>query len=146
MEEIAIPILIIVVILLALLVTNFVIVPQGHAYVLEMLGQYKTTWQAGPHLKVPFIERVVRKISLKEQVLDFPPQKVITKDNVQIDLDSVIYTTVFEPRLYTYGIENPISGLQNLCATTLRNVAGEMELDQLLSSNNSSASWQIHTS
>ena len=118
----------------AFVIRNIVVVPQGYAFVLERLGRYKCTWQAGLHLKIPFIERIVKKISLKEQVLDFPPQKVITKDNVQIDLDSVIYVTVFNPKLYTYGVENPISGLQNLCATTLRNVAGEMELDQLLSS------------
>ena len=128
---------ILLIIIGVLVIRNIVIVPQGYAFVLERLGKYSCTWQAGLHLKMPFIERIVKKISLKEQVLDFPPQKVITRDNVQIDLDSVIYTTVFNPKLYTYGVENPIAGLQNLCATTLRNVAGEMELDQLLSSRDS---------
>lgn len=120
--------------LIALIVTNIVIVPQEHAYILEFLGKYKTTWAAGLHVKIPIVERIVKKISLKEQVLDFPPQPVITKDNVSVSIDSVVFAKVFDPRLYTYGVENPIAGLQNLSATTLRNIIGSMELDQTLTS------------
>ncbi len=110
------------------------IVPQEQTYVIEFLGRYKTTWEAGLHIKIPFFERIVRKISLKEQVLDFPPQPVITKDNVSVSIDSVVFAKVFNPRLYTYGAEKPIAGLQNLSATTLRNIIGSMELDQTLTS------------
>ena len=124
--------LIILILVFALLIKNIVIVPQGHAYVLERLGKYRGSWQAGLHLKVPFIERVAKKISLKEQVLDFPPQPVITKDNVTMQIDSVVFCKVFDPQMYTYGVESPVSGLQNLAATTLRNIIGEMELDQTL--------------
>ena len=120
--------------LIILIVTNIVIVPQEHAYILEFLGKYKTTWAAGLHVKIPIVERIVKKISLKEQVLDFPPQPVITKDNVSVSIDSVVFAKVFDPRLYTYGVENPIAGLQNLSATTLRNIIGSMELDQTLTS------------
>lgn len=121
-------------VLLFLIFTNIRVVPQGQAYVLENLGKFKTVWEAGIHLKVPLIERIARKVSLKEQVLDFPPQPVITKDNVTINIDSVVFARVFDPRLYTYGVESPISGLQNLSATTLRNIIGELELDQTLTS------------
>ena len=110
------------------------IVPQAEAYVVERLGKYKATWEAGLHLKLPFIERISRRVSLKEQVLDFPPQPVITKDNVIVSLDSVVFCKVFDPQLYTYGVENPITGLQNLASTTLRNIIGDMELDQTLTS------------
>ncbi|MBQ1396647.1 MAG: SPFH/Band 7/PHB domain protein [Eubacterium sp.] len=126
--------IIVIAIIIAILVSCIRIVPQEHAYIVEFLGKYKTTWGAGLHLKVPFFERVVRKISLKEQVLDFPPQPVITKDNVSVNIDSVVFAKIFDPRLYTYGVENPISGLQNLSATTLRNIIGSMELDQTLTS------------
>ncbi|MBQ6468823.1 MAG: SPFH/Band 7/PHB domain protein [Lachnospiraceae bacterium] len=127
--------LIIVLILVAwLLIANIRVVPQGQAYVIENLGRFKCVWDAGLHLKVPFFERVAKKVSLKEQVLDFPPQPVITKDNVTVNLDSVVFCKVFDPRLYTYGVESPIAGLQNLSATTLRNIVGELELDQLLTS------------
>ena len=126
--------IILIVIALILFFTNIRIVPQAHAYVIEHLGKYKTTWQAGLHVKTPFIERVAKIISLKEQVLDFPPQPVITKDNVTMQIDSVVFMKVFDPRLYTYGVENPIAGLQNLSATTLRNIIGDMELDQTLTS------------
>jgi len=126
--------IILVIIALILFFTNIRIVPQAHAYVIEHLGKYKTTWQAGLHVKTPFIERVAKIISLKEQVLDFPPQPVITKDNVTMQIDSVVFMKVFDPRLYTYGVENPIAGLQNLSATTLRNIIGDMELDQTLTS------------
>lgn len=125
---------ILLILFLALLIANIVIVPQGHSFVLEHLGKYKATWQAGLHVKIPVLERVVKRISLKEQVLDFPPQPVITKDNVTMQIDSVVFMRVFDPQLYTYGVENPISGLQNLSATTLRNIIGDMELDQTLTS------------
>ena len=125
-------IIIIAVIVLWLLLTNIRVVPQAEAYVIERLGKYKATWNAGLHLKVPFIERVARRVTLKEQVLDFPPQPVITKDNVTMQVDSLVFMTVMEPMLYTYGINNPIVGVQNLAATTLRNIIGEMELDETL--------------
>ena len=127
------PVILIIVILI-LLFDNVRIVPQAHTYITELLGKYHKTWEAGIHLKIPFFERVVTKISLKEQVLDFPPQPVITKDNVSMDIDAVIFAKVFDPRLYTYGVEDPIRGLQNLSATTLRNIIGDMELDQTLTS------------
>ncbi|MBE5997474.1 MAG: SPFH/Band 7/PHB domain protein [Lachnospiraceae bacterium] len=127
--------LIIVAVLVAwLLISNIRVVPQGQAFVIENLGRFKCVWDAGLHLKIPFFERVAKKVSLKEQVLDFPPQPVITKDNVTVNLDSVVFCKVFDPRLYTYGVESPIAGLQNLSATTLRNIVGELELDQLLTS------------
>ena len=124
---------ILVLIVLALVITNVRIVPQANAYVLERLGVYSGTWNAGLHLKVPFIDRIVRKISLKEQVLDFPPQSVITKDNVTMNIDAVVYAHVFDPMKYCYGVENALLGLQNLTATTLRSVIGDMELDATLS-------------
>ncbi len=124
----------IAVFVIVLLICNIRIVPQAQAYILEHLGKFKCIWDAGIHLKVPFIERVARKVSLKEQVLDFPPQPVITKDNVTVNLDSVVFCKVFDPKLFTYGVESPIAGLQNLSATTLRNIVGELELDQLLTS------------
>ena len=129
-----ITLIIIIIIIAAILAMCLRIVPQEQAYIIEFLGKYKTTWGAGLHLKLPIVERVVRKISLKEQVLDFPPQPVITKDNVSVSIDSVVFAKVFDPRLYTYGVENPIAGLQNLSATTLRNIIGSMELDQTLTS------------
>lgn len=129
--------IVLLIIVIYLIATNVRIVPQAQAYVVEYLGQYRATWVAGLHLKIPFLERVVKKVSLKEQVLDFPPQPVITKDNVTMMVDSVTYCRCFDPRLYTYGVENPIVGLQNLSATTLRNIIGEMELDQTLTSRDS---------
>lgn len=125
---------IILVIVIILLFSSIKIVPQGSAFVIERLGKFKSVWEAGLHIKIPLIDQVVRRVSLKEQVLDFPPQPVITKDNVTVDLDSVVFCKVFDPKLYTYGVENPIAGLQNLSATTLRNIVGELELDQLLTS------------
>lgn len=110
------------------------IVPQQTCFIIERLGKYNTTWEAGLHVKVPIIDKVVSKISLKETVLDFPPQDVITKDNVSMSIDSVVYASVFDPEKYTYGINNPILGLQSLTATTLRSIIGAMELDQTLSS------------
>lgn len=120
------------IIVLILLIRNIRIVSQGYCYVIERLGVYHTTWNAGIHIKIPFIDKVVRKISLKEQVLDFPPQSVITKDNVTMTVDSVVYVKVFDPKLYTYGVENPKLGLQNIAATTLRSVIGNMNLDDTL--------------
>ena len=122
------------IIIAALVIANIRIVPQGYVFVIEHLGRYKTSWHAGLHVKVPFLERIVKNISLKEQVLDFPPQPVITKDNDTMQIDSVVFMKVFDPSLYTYGVENPIAGLQNLSATTLRNIIGDMELDQTLTS------------
>ena len=124
----------ILILIFVIIVRNIRIVAQAHCYVLERLGQYQTTWNAGLHVKMPIIDRVVAKISLKEQVLDFPPQSVITKDNVSMKIDSVVYAKVFDAKLYTYGVENPMIGLQNLAATTLRNIIGSMELDATLSS------------
>ena len=126
--------IVLLVIAVWLIITNIRIVPEATAFVIERLGKYKETWNAGLHLKVPIIETVSRKVSLKEQVLDFPPQPVITKDNVIISLDSVVFCKVFDPQMYTYGVDNPLSGLQNLAATTLRNIIGDMELDQTLTS------------
>ncbi len=121
-------------IVLVLIFANFKIVPQGSEMVTELLGKYHNTWGAGLHLKIPFIERIVKKITLKEQVLDSPPQPVITKDNVTMQIDTVVYFRVFDARLYTYGAVNPISALENLTATTLRNIVGELELDGTLTS------------
>lgn len=127
-------ILVLVAIAVYLVATNVLIVPQAYELVVERLGEYSHTWSAGLHVKVPFIDRVVKKVSMKEQVLDFPPQPVITKDNVTMDIDSVVYVHVFDPFKYCYGVENPLVGLRNLTATTLRSVIGDMELDQTLSS------------
>ena len=127
-------VIVLIVILLAIIVANVRIVPQAHCFVIERLGEYSATWQAGLHVKFPFIDRVARKVSMKEQVLDFPPQPVITKDNVTMNIDSVVYAHVFDPVKYSYGVENALMGLQNLTATTLRSVIGDMELDQTLSS------------
>lgn len=123
-----------VIILLIIIIRNIRVVPQERAYVIERLGKFHTVWTAGLHIKIPFIDAIVNKISLKEQVLDFPPQPVITKDNVSVYVDSVVFSKVFNPEAYTYGVENPIFGLQNLSATTLRNIIGGMDLDETLSS------------
>lgn len=119
-------------VIVVLIFANVHIVPQAAAYVIERLGKFRTIWSAGIHVKVPFIDRIAKKVSLKEQVLDFPPQPVITKDNVTMQIDSVVFCRVFDPQLYAYGVERPVSGLQNLAATTLRSVIGAMELDQTL--------------
>jgi regulator of protease activity HflC (stomatin/prohibitin superfamily) len=110
------------------------IVPQAYAVVLERLGAYRATWNTGIHFKVPFIERVARKVNLKEQVVDFPPQPVITKDNVTMQIDTVVFFQITDPKLYAYGVENPIMAIENLSATTLRNIIGDMELDETLTS------------
>ena len=125
---------IIIVLLIAILISNIRIVQQAKAYVVERLGAYKTTWTVGIHVKVPFIERVAKVVTLKEQVADFPPQPVITKDNVTMQIDTVIYFQITDPKLYTYGVEYPMSAIENLTATTLRNIIGELELDQSLTS------------
>ena len=127
----------IAVLLLWIIIANIRIVPQEHAYIIERLGKFKAVWYAGLHVKIPFIDNIVNKISLKEQVFDFPPQPVITKDNVSVKVDSVVFSKVFDPQKYTYGVENPIAGLQNLSATTLRSIIGGMELDTTLSSRES---------
>ena len=125
---------ILVVLILILIVSNIQIVHQSKAYVVERLGAFHAVWGVGLHLKVPFIERVVKKVSLKEQVADFDPQPVITKDNVTMQIDTVIYFQITDPKLYTYGVEYPMSAIENLTATTLRNIIGELELDQSLTS------------
>ena len=125
---------ILVVLILILIVSNIQIVQQSKAYVVERLGAFHAVWGVGLHLKVPFIERVVKKVSLKEQVADFDPQPVITKDNVTMQIDTVIYFQITDPKLYTYGVEHPMSAIENLTATTLRNIIGELELDQTLTS------------
>ncbi len=122
------------IIIAILFFANVRIVPQATEYVIEILGKYKTTWGAGLHVKIPIIEKIAKKITLKEQVIDSPPQPVITKDNVTMQIDTVVYFRIFDARLYTYGAVNPISALENLTATTLRNIVGELELDGTLTS------------
>ena len=123
-----------VVIVLVLIITNIRIVPQSNAFVLERLGAYQGTWNVGLHVKMPFFDRIVKKVSLKEKVFDFPPQPVITRDNVTMMIDTVVYFQITDPKLYTYGVEQPINALENLSATTLRNIIGELELDESLTS------------
>ena len=123
-----------IVIVLLLVVRNIRVVQQANAYVIERLGAYSTTWTVGLHIKIPFIERVAKVVTLKEQVADFLPQPVITKDNVTIQIDTVIYFQITDPKLYTYGIEQPMMAIENLTATTLRNIIGDLELDQCLTS------------
>ena len=117
-----------------LIITNIRIVPQSNAFVIERLGAYQGTWNVGLHVKVPFIDRIAKKVSLKEKVFDFPPQPVITRDNVTMMIDTVVYFQITDPKLYTYGVEQPINALENLSATTLRNIIGELELDESLTS------------
>jgi regulator of protease activity HflC (stomatin/prohibitin superfamily) len=127
-------ILILVILIVLVIVRNIRIVQQAKACVVERLGAYSTTWNVGLHFKIPFIERVAKTVSLKEQVADFPPQPVITKDNVTMHIDTVIYFQITDPKLYTYGVENPMLAIENLTATTLRNIIGELELDESLTS------------
>jgi len=129
-----ITLIILLVLILLLIVSNIQVVQQSRAYVVERLGAYSATWGVGLHIKIPFIERVVKKVSLKEQVADFDPQPVITKDNVTMQIDTVIYFQITDPKLYTYGVEHPMNAIENLTATTLRNIIGDMELDQSLTS------------
>ncbi|MCC8183064.1 MAG: SPFH/Band 7/PHB domain protein [Clostridiales bacterium] len=132
MEIIALIVLIILVLLI--LIKNIVIVRQSQAYVVERLGAFSAVWGVGIHFKVPFIERVAKAVSLKEQIADFPPQPVITKDNVTIQIDTVLFFQITDPKLYTYGVEHPMAAIENLTATTLRNIIGDLELDQSLTS------------
>ena len=123
-----------IVVLLVLVISNISIVQQSYAYVIERLGGFHKVWGVGPHIKIPFIDRIARRVSLKEQVLDYPPQPVITKDNVTMQIDTVVYFQITDPKLYTYGVEHPMAAMETLTATTLRNIIGDLELDQTLTS------------
>ena len=123
-----------IVVLIAIIVSCIKIVPQAQAYVVERLGAYQGTWSVGLHVKVPFLDRVARRVNLKEQVADFPPQPVITKDNVTMRIDTVVFYQITDPRLFTYGVENPMMAIENLTATTLRNIIGDLELDETITS------------
>lgn len=125
---------IIIAIILILIVTNIKIVPQAHSYIIERFGGYNTTWSVGIHVKIPFIDRIASKVNLKEHVVDFPPQPVITKDNVTMQIDTVVYYQITDPKLYAYGVERPMVAIENLTATTLRNIIGDLELDETLTS------------
>ena len=127
-------IIFLIIFLLLVVIINIKIVPQSKTFVIERLGSYKSTWHNGLHIKIPFIDRIANKVSLKEKVRDFPPQPVITKDNVTMQIDTVVYFQITDPKLYTYGVENPISAIENLTATTLRNIIGDLELDETLTS------------
>ena len=127
-------IIILVLLLVVIVIANIKIVPQAHAYVMERLGAYHVTWETGLHVKIPFLDKIAKKVSLKEQVIDFPPQPVITKDNVTMQIDTVVYFQITDPKLYAYGVESPISAIENLSATTLRNIIGDLELDHTLTS------------
>ena len=132
-----VPIIIFALIVLAVIIIiarNIKIVPQAHAFVIERLGAYHQTWGTGLHLKVPFIDRIAKRVSLKEQVVDFPPQPVITRDTVTMQIDTVVYFEITDPKLYTYGVEQPLAAIENLTATTLRNIIGDLELDSTLTS------------
>lgn len=132
--EIFLILLPIIVLVLALIIANVRVVPQANAYVIERLGAYHTTWETGLHVKLPILDRVAKKVSLKEAVVDFPPQPVITKDNVTMQIDTVVFYRIVDPKLYTYGVERPMMAIENLTATTLRNIIGDMELDSTLTS------------
>ena len=132
MEFIVIPI--VIVLLLVIIIRNIVVVQQSRAYVIERLGAFQTIWGVGLHIKIPFLDRVAKKVSLKEQVLDYPPQPVITKDNVTMQIDTVVYFQITDPKLYAYGVEHPMMAMETLTATTLRNIIGDLELDQTLTS------------
>jgi regulator of protease activity HflC (stomatin/prohibitin superfamily) len=126
--------IVIVAVVIALIATNIRIVPQAYGFVLERLGAYQGTWSVGLHIKIPLLDRIANKVSLKEQVVDFPPQPVITKDNVTMQIDTVIYYQITDPKAYTYGVSHPIAAIENLTATTLRNIIGDLELDETLTS------------
>lgn len=134
MEPIIYVVIALVIVILLILIANVKVVPQAHAYVVERLGAFHSSWGTGLHIKIPFADRISKKVSLKEQVVDFAPQPVITKDNVTMQIDTVVYFQITDPKLYAYGVENPISAIENLSATTLRNIIGEMELDHTLTS------------
>ena len=123
-----------IVVLLVVIISNIAIVQQSYAYVIERLGGFHKVWSVGPHMKVPFIDRIAKRVSLKEQVLDYPPQPVITKDNVTMQIDTVVYFQITDPKLYCYGVEHPMAAMETLTATTLRNIIGDLELDQTLTS------------
>ena len=125
---------IIALVVIIIVARNIKIVPQAHAFVIERLGAYHQTWNTGLHIKIPFIDRISKRVSLKEQVVDFPPQPVITRDNVTMQIDTVVYFEITDPKLYTYGVERPLSAIENLTATTLRNIIGDLELDSTLTS------------
>ena len=125
---------ILLIILIIIAIANIKIVPQAHAFIIERLGGYNATWTVGLHLKIPFFDRIASKVSLKEHVVDFPPQPVITKDNVTMQIDTVVYYQITDPKLYTYGVERPMMAIENLTATTLRNIIGDLELDETLTS------------
>ena len=129
-----IPVLVVAVLVLIVIVRNIYVVQQSRAYVIERLGAFSAVWTVGMHFKVPFVERVAKKVSLKEQVLDYPPQPVITKDNVTMQIDTVVYFQITDPKLYAYGVEHPMMAMETLTATTLRNIIGDLELDQTLTS------------
>ena len=127
-------IIVVVVLLFILVISNIAVVQQSRAYVVERLGAFQSVWGVGIHIKIPFIDRVARRVSLKEQVLDYPPQPVITKDNVTMQIDTVVYFQITDPKLYAYGVEQPMAAMETLTATTLRNILGDLELDQTLTS------------
>lgn len=139
------PVLIVLAVLVVILLCSIRIVPQANAYVIERLGRYKSTWSAGIHILVPILDRISRKVLIKEQVADFAPQPVITKDNVTMQIDSIVYFKIFNPQLYTYGVENPIVAIENLTATTLRNIIGDMTLDETLTSRDQINSKMLET-
>lgn len=134
MAGLGITLIIILALVVIIAIVNIKIVPQAHSYVIERLGAYSASWGVGLHIKIPFIERISKKVSLKEQVVDFPPQPVITKDNVTMQIDTVVYFQITDPKLYTYGVVGPITAIENLTATTLRNIIGDLELDETLTS------------
>ena len=125
---------IVTIILFVIIITNIAVVQQSRAYVIERLGAFQEVWGVGLHFKMPFIDRIARRVSLKEQVLDYPPQPVITKDNVTMQIDTVVYFQITDPKLYAYGVEQPMAAMETLTATTLRNIIGDLELDQTLTS------------
>lgn len=134
MDTVAIILIVFGILVLLILASCVKIVPQAHAYIVERLGGYQATWDVGIHMKVPLIDKVAKKVLLKEQVVDFPPQPVITKDNVTMKIDTVVFYQITDPKLYTYGVENPLMAIENLTATTLRNIIGDLELDETLTS------------
>lgn len=134
MPPVVIALLSLAVVFILIFISNIKLVPQSKTYIIERLGAYSATWMTGPHFKIPFAERVAKIVSLKEQVVDFPPQPVITKDNVTMQIDTIVFFQITDPKLYTYGVENPIAAIENLTATTLRNIIGDLELDHTLTS------------
>ena len=136
-------IILLLIIILVIIVANIKIVPQAHSYIIERLGGYYATWGVGLHFKVPFIDRIAKKVNLKEHVVDFPPQPVITKDNVTMQIDTVVYYQITDPKLFAYGVERPMMAIENLTATTLRNIIGDLELDETLTSREATDPWGI---